>query len=69
VTGGAGFIGSHIVDSLLAKGKPVRVIDNLTSDSLENLSQCLDNNLFEFIQADLLDKENLTEIVKDCDEI
>ena len=50
VTGGAGFIGSHIVDSLLEKGKPVRVIDNLTSGSLENLSQCLDNNLFEFIQ-------------------
>lgn len=69
VTGGAGFIGSHIVDSLLSRGKPVRVIDNLTSGSLENLSQCQDNNLFEFIEADLLDKENLIDVVKGCDEI
>src|SRR5687768_7273184 len=38
VTGGAGFIGSHLVDRLLAEGHTVEVVDNLTSGSLANLS-------------------------------
>jgi UDP-glucose 4-epimerase len=69
VTGGAGFIGSHIVDHLIEKGKPVRVIDNLSSGSMKNLAQWLDHDLFEFMEADLLDKENVVEAVKGCDEV
>lgn len=42
VTGGAGFIGSHIVDRLLLDGLEVRVIDNLSSGRLENLREPLD---------------------------
>lgn len=39
VTGGAGFIGSHIVDRLIEEGYWVRVVDNLSSGRLENLAQ------------------------------
>lgn len=69
VTGGAGFIGSHIVDYLIKKGKPVKIIDNLSSGNLDNLSQWKDNELYEFIKADLLDKEKINEAVKGCDEV
>jgi len=69
VTGGAGFIGSHIVDYLIKKGKPVKIIDNLSSGNLDNLSQWKDIELFEFIKADLLDNEKINEAVKGCDEI
>ena len=69
VTGGAGFIGSHIVDHLIEKGKPVRVIDNLASGSMENLAQWHDHDLFEFVEADLLDKDKLIDVIKGCDEV
>ncbi len=69
VTGGAGFIGSHIVDHLIQSGKQVRVIDNLASGSLNNLSQWSGDPRLEFIEADLLDKAAVNKAVKDCDEI
>lgn len=51
VTGGAGFIGSHIVDGLLKQGAQVRVIDNLSTGNKENLSHCRDR--IEFIEDDI----------------
>ena len=53
VTGGASFIGSHLVDALVARGARVRVADDLTSGRLENLRDHLANGKVEFIQADL----------------
>jgi len=41
VTGGAGFIGSHLTDRLLDRGFDVYVIDNLSSGSIKNLSKCI----------------------------
>src|SRR5438034_9998776 len=55
VTGGAGFIGSNIVDALLAHGMRVRVLDNLSTGSLDNLSHC--RGEIEFIEGDLRDKD------------
>jgi len=69
VTGGAGFIGSHVVDCLIGSGKPVRVVDNLVSGSMDNLAQWIKHPLFEFVEADLLDKSKLSEIVEECDEV
>jgi UDP-glucose 4-epimerase len=69
VTGGAGFIGSHIVDHLISNGKPVRVVDNLSSGSMSNLSQWIGNELFEFLEGDLLDQIIMNEAVKGCDQI
>jgi len=59
VTGGAGFIGSHMVDLLLRRGYKVRVIDNLTGGRESNLEHHHDNASFEFYAEDIRDlKEN-----------
>ncbi|MCM8787406.1 MAG: SDR family NAD(P)-dependent oxidoreductase [Candidatus Omnitrophica bacterium] len=55
VTGGASFIGSHLVDELVKKGANIRVIDNLSSGIKENISQHLNKKTIEFIKGDLLD--------------
>ncbi len=55
VTGGAGFIGSHMVDLLLRRGYRVRVIDNLVGGREQNLAQHLGNPDFSFAPSDILD--------------
>lgn len=55
VTGGAGFIGSHLVDRLMQMGMFVRVVDNLSSGSLENVKGWLSDSRFEFVRGDLKD--------------
>ena len=64
VTGGAGFIGSHLVPYLLEKGYSVSVLDNLSSGKKENLGQALNHPRFEFAQGDIRDKENLHEALE-----
>src|SRR5438034_11120668 len=53
VTGGAGFIGSHIVDALLGQGMCVRILDNLSTGNINNLRHCRSD--VEFIEGDLRD--------------
>lgn len=60
VTGGAGFIGSHIVRKLVAGGAAVRVIDNLSTGRLSNLTG-IDESAFDFIRGDICDLEFLRE--------
>ena len=55
VTGGAGFIGSHLVDSLIKQGHTVTVYDNLSSGNKQFISQHLKQDTCRFIQADLLE--------------
>ena len=64
VTGGAGFIGSHLVKGLLDKGFPVRVIDNLSTGSMDNLGSMLD--YIEFLPQDM---RNYSSCLKACDGI
>jgi len=69
VTGGAGFIGSHLVDGLMMNGAAVRVIDNLSNGMLENISRWLGNSSFEFIKGDLLNRNDLERAVENCEVI
>ena len=53
ITGGASFIGSHLVDALVDRGADVRVVDDLSSGRLSNIQHLVDDGQVEFIQADL----------------
>jgi len=67
VTGGAGFIGSHIVHTLLEQGASVRVLDNFSTGKRENLAELirqLDGNQLEVIEGDLRDASHVEEAVR-----
>jgi UDP-glucose 4-epimerase len=67
VTGGAGFIGSHLVDRLVRDGYRVRVVDNLSSGRIENIKHHLDANTVELIIGDLKDPQIALKAVEGVD--
>ncbi len=67
VTGGAGFIGSHLVDALVGRGDSVVVVDNLFSGREENLAHVLDR--IEFVRGDIRDLGLLRSLARGCDYI
>ena len=67
VTGGAGFIGSHLVNRLVEEGYRVRVIDNLSSGRLENIKHHIDAGTLELIIGDLKDPQKASKAVKGVD--
>jgi len=64
VTGGAGFIGSHIVDRLIEEGFEVRVLDDLSTGSLKNIDEHLGKNGFHFLKGDIRDPNVLRNALK-----
>ena len=62
VTGGAGFIGSHLVEALVRRGRKVRVLDNLFSGNLKNLEAV--SGKIEFIKGDIRDQADLRKAAK-----
>lgn len=68
ITGGAGFIGSHIAQSLCAKGAKVTVLDDLsTGDAAANLAWAGQGDQVEFVQGCVCDTALVTKLVKGCD--
>lgn len=65
VTGGAGFIGSHLDDALIARGHEITVVDNLVLGRKENIAHLMDHGQFRFIEADLLDMETMRKVFTD----
>jgi len=65
ITGGAGFIGSHIADKMLENNYHVRIYDNLTTGKLENIAHIKAN--VEFIEADIRDIKTLEQSMKGCE--
>jgi UDP-glucose 4-epimerase len=69
VTGGAGFIGSHLSERLLEDGHEVAVIDNLSTGSLENIENIKKRPDFEFVAGDIRNVELMEPLVEQCDVI
>lgn len=69
VTGGAGFIGSHLVDELLTRGHHVLVIDNLINGKVENNAQAALNPNFTFAEEDILDGTTMNTLCAGADVI
>jgi UDP-glucose 4-epimerase len=69
VTGGAGFIGSHLVDALLARGEHVVALDSLSTGRLSNLDQAGQHPNFRFVQGSILDEMVVDELAHQCEVI
>lgn len=69
VTGGAGFIGSHLVEELLRNGEEVAVMDNLSTGRLDNLKQVLDHPHFHLTVGTIMNEKTMDELIQRVDRI
>lgn len=69
ITGGAGFIGSHLTRALLAAGHSVAVIDDLSTGSLDNITPFQDDPHYRFVKGDILVAEDLETLVAESDTV
>lgn len=69
VTGGAGFIGSHLAEKLIGRGDRVTVVDDLSTGSRENLKEISADKNFAFVEGTVLDKKLMNELVESCEVI
>lgn len=69
ITGGAGFIGSHLVRACLDRGDHVTVVDNLATGRKENIQQALSKPNFKFFEDSILNEKLMDELVSGCDQI
>ena len=69
ITGGAGFIGSHLCEELLGRGDEVTVIDDLSTGRRENIKHLESNKNFKFVEGTILNKEAMKDLVDECDTV
>jgi len=69
ITGGAGFIGSHLSDALINRGDQVVVLDNLSTGNKSNIEQLLPNPNFTLIEGSILDTQLVNEVVESVDHV
>ena len=69
VTGGAGFIGSHLVDRLIKEGFEVSVLDNLSTGRMENLMRHLESGGVRLVNADILDRRAVKQALTDVEAV
>ena len=69
VTGGAGFIGSHVTDALIKRGDSVVVLDNLSTGNRKNIEHLLSNSSFKFVEGSILDFAVVDECVQSVDHV
>lgn len=69
ITGGAGFIGSHLTEHLLSAGDSVTVLDNLSTGTLRNLSTVEDHPDFRFVEGSILDSTTVSRLVSGVDRV
>jgi UDP-glucose 4-epimerase len=67
ITGGCGFIGSHLADFLIDSNNEVVVVDNLSIGRLENINHLFEHSKFTFLQADITDFDSIEIVFKDAD--
>jgi UDP-glucose 4-epimerase len=67
ITGGAGFIGSHLSDHLLGQGNDVTVIDDLSTGSMDNIREAKQHGRFRYFIDTIFDKPLLAELIDDAD--
>jgi UDP-glucose 4-epimerase len=67
LTGGAGFIGSHLAEKLISEGHSVTALDNLSTGSSENLGSLKGSSDFKLVEASMLDKSIVDQLVADSD--
>jgi UDP-glucose 4-epimerase len=69
VTGGAGFIGSHLAQRLIKDGNEVVVVDNLSTGRAENIAGLRNKSGFEFVKGDILDATLIEKLTQKCDAV
>ena len=69
VTGGAGYIGSHLVDELIANGHEVSVVDDLSTGKLGNIQHLLEHEQFHFINDTILNETGMDQLIAEADQV
>jgi UDP-glucose 4-epimerase len=69
VTGGAGYIGSHLVDALMANGHQVSVVDNLSTGKVSNIQHLLGNERFHFVNDTILNEATMDRLIAETDQV
>ncbi|MBI2552368.1 GDP-mannose 4,6-dehydratase [Candidatus Uhrbacteria bacterium] len=69
ITGGAGFIGSHLADALIARGDRVTVLDNLSTGRLRNIEPLVNQERFQFVNGTILNEQLVDKLVERADQV